>query len=97
LPKTASCSFQNSVLNLDDKFFVPSGLSISDKQRSQPVQTWKDQTPVQGHEGLSYQATWFAKYVSEGRTESEVHGANDTVANIRVAQEITRQLGAEII
>jgi predicted dehydrogenase len=97
LPKTASCSFQNSVLNLNDKFFVPSGFSLSDKQAGQPVQSWQDKAPVQGHDGLSYQATWFAKYVSEGRTESEVHGANDTIANIKVAQEITRQLGAEII
>jgi predicted dehydrogenase len=96
LPVTASCSFENGVLALDDPFFVPSGLSLRDKELYFTEQVWKDQTEVQGHEGLSYQATWFAKYVSEGRTESEVHGANDTVANIRVAQEITRQLGAEI-
>jgi predicted dehydrogenase len=97
LPVTASCSFENGVLALDDPFFVPSGLSLRDKELYFTEQVWSDQTPVQGHDGLSYQATWFAKYVSEGRTESEVHGAKDTVANIRVAQEITKQLGAEII
>jgi predicted dehydrogenase len=97
LPVTASCSFENGVLALDDPFFVPSGLSLRDKDLYFTEQVWKDQTKVRGHDGLSYQATWFAKYVSEGQTESEVHGANDTVANIRVAQEITRQLGAEII
>ncbi len=97
LPVTASCSFENGVLALDDPFFVPSGLSLRDKELYFTEQVWKDQTKVRGHDGLSYQATWFAKYVSEGRTESEVHGANDTVANIRVAQEITKQLGAEII
>lgn len=97
LPKTASCSFQNGILTIADKFFVPSSFSILDKRPGLSDQVWTDETPVQGHEGLSYQATWFAKYVSEGRTESEVHGANETVANIRVAQEITRQLGAEII
>jgi hypothetical protein len=94
---TASCSFENGVLALDDPFFVPSGLSLRDKDLYFTEQIWRDQTKVRGHDGLSYQATWFAKYVSEGRTESEVHGANDTVANIRVAQEITKQLGAEII
>lgn len=97
LPVTANCSFTNGVLALADPFFVPSGLSLRDKELYFTEQLWKDQTPIKGHDGLSYQATWFAKYVSEGRTESEVHGAQDTIANIRVAQEITRQLGAEII
>lgn len=82
---------------VDEAFFVPSGISLRVKDDYLTNHAWKDQTPIKGHDGLSYQATWFAKYVSEGRTESEVHGAQDTIANIRVAQEITRQLGAEII
>lgn len=97
LPVTASCSFEKAVLAVDEAFFVPSGISLRVKDDCLTNHAWKDQTPIKGHDGLSYQATWFAKYVSEGRTESEVHGAQDTIANIRVAQEITRQLGAEII
>lgn len=97
LPTAASCSFQKATLVIEEPFFVPSALSLRDKELYFSEEHWKDQTPVQGHEALSYQATWFAKYVSEGRVESEVHTAHDTIANIRVAQEITHQLGAKII
>jgi predicted dehydrogenase len=97
IPTAASCSFEKATLVIEEPFFVPSGLSLRDKELYFTEQRWKDESAVQGHEALSYQATWFAKYVSEGRVESEVHTAQDTIANIRVAQEITRQLGAEII
>ena len=97
IPTAASCSFEKGVLVVEEPFFVPSGLSLRDKGLYFQEESWKDQTAVQGHEALSYQATWFARYVSEARSESEVHNAQDTIANIRVAQEITRQIGAEII
>lgn len=94
VPTTASCSFEKGVVVIDEPFFVPSGIRLRDKELYFKEVSWKDQTPVQGHEALSYQATWFAKYVSEGRTESEVHSASDTIANVAVAEEITKQLGA---
>lgn len=94
VPTVASCSFENGVIVIDEPFFVPSGIRLRDKELYFKEVSWKDQTPVQGHEALSYQATWFAKYVAEGKVESEVHSARDTIANIRVAQEITQQLGA---
>lgn len=97
IPTSASCSFEKATLVIEEPFFVPSGLSLRDKELYFTEQTWQDTSAIQGHEALSYQATWFAKYVAEGRVESEVHTAQDTIANIRVAQEITAQLGAEII
>lgn len=97
IPTSASCSFEKATLVIEEPFFVPSGLSLRDKELYFTEETWKDTSGIQGHEALSYQATWFAKYVSEGRVESEIHTAQDVVANIRVAQEITTQLGAEIL
>ena len=97
IPTSASCSFEKATLVIEEPFFVPSGLSLRDKELYFTEETWKDTSAIQGHEALSYQATWFAKYVSEGRVESEIHTAQDVVANIRVAQEITTQLGAEIL
>jgi predicted dehydrogenase len=97
IPTSASCSFEKATLVIEEPFFVPSGMSLRDKELYFTEQTWQDTSAIQGHEALSYQATWFAKYVAEGRVESEVHTAQDTIANIRVAQEITAQLGAEII
>ena len=91
----ASVSFKKGVLIIDEAFFRPSGLRLRNKDLYFEELSWVDTTPVQGHEGLSYQATWFAKYVAEGRNDSAVHSASDTIANIEVAQEITKQLGAE--
>jgi len=95
LPTTASCSFEKGVVVIDEPFFVPSGIRVRDKELYFTETAWKDQTAVQGHEALSYQATWFAKYVSEGRVESEVHLAAEVIAGIEIAAEICKQIGAE--
>ena len=95
LPTTASCSFENAVVVVDEPFFVPSGIKLRDKELYFTEEVWSDETEVRGHDGLSYQATWFAKYVSEGRVESEVHPASEVVAGIEIAAEICRQIGAE--
>ena len=95
LPTTASCSFENGVVVVDEPFFVPSGIRLRDKELYFEEQVWPDETPVTGHDGLSYQATWFAKYVSEGRVESEVHTASEVIAGIEIAAEICKQIGAE--
>lgn len=94
LPITASCSFEKGLVLIDEPFLAPSGVRVRDKEFYFSEASIRDTSPVQGHDGLSYQATEFARYVSEGRTESPVHTHADTVANIEVAFEITTQLGA---
>jgi hypothetical protein len=91
----ASCSFENAVISLGEPFFVPSSISLKTKDFYPEQTTWVDESGLAGHEGLSYQATWFAKYLSEGKLESEVHTHAQTVANIRTAFEITKQIGAK--
>jgi predicted dehydrogenase len=95
IPTTASCAFENGLVVIDEPFFVPSGIKVRDRNLYFKEQSWRDESSIQGHEGLCYQATYFAKYVSEGRVESPVHTAEDTVANIEVAAEISRQIGAK--
>jgi predicted dehydrogenase len=95
LPMLASCSFENAVISLGEPFFVPSSISLKTKDFYPEQTTWVDESGIAGHEGLSYQATWFAKYLSEGKLESEVHTHAQTVANIRTAFEITKQIGAK--
>jgi len=94
LPIAASCSFEKGLVLIDEPFLAPSGIRVRDKEFYFSESSIRDTSGVQGHEGLSYQATEFARYVSEGRTESPVHTHADTVANIEVAFEITKQLGA---
>jgi predicted dehydrogenase len=94
LPITASCSFENGVVVIQEPFLSPTAVKVRNKEFYSEESVWKDESPVIGHEGLSYQANYFADYVSRGLTESELHGAVDTVANIKVAFEVATQLGA---
>jgi len=95
LPTTAKCSFENGVVVIDEPFFVPSGIKLRDKSLYFKQQSWRDESSIQGHEGLCYQAVWFAKFVEEGKVESTVHTAQDTIANIETALEISKQVGAK--
>ena len=95
LPQTVSASFEQGVLNIHAPFLAPSGITLTDKDFYASGETWLDDSEAQGHEGLSYQATAFASYVAAGMLESPVHTHAQVVANIAVAEEIVRQLGAE--
>jgi predicted dehydrogenase len=95
LPQTVSTSFVKGVLNIHAPFLAPSGVTVTDKDFYATGETWLDESEVRGHEGLSYQATAFASYVAAGMLESPVHTHAQVVANIRVAEEIVRQLGAQ--
>jgi predicted dehydrogenase len=94
LPITASCSFERGLVLVDEPFLAPSGIKLRDKEFYFTQESWVDDYPVRGHDGLSYQATALASYVAAGLLESPLHSHADTVANIEVAAEITRQLGA---
>lgn len=94
IPARASVSFEHAMVELHPQFLAPSGISLLNKEFYATGDTWMDDLPVRGHEGLSYQANYFAQYVAEGRVESPIHSHADVVANIRTAAEITQQIGA---
>jgi predicted dehydrogenase len=94
LPITANCSFEKGLVLVEEQFLAPSGVRLRDKEFYFNEEVWLDDYPVRGHDGLSYQATALASYVQQGLLESPVHSHADTVANIEVAAEITRQIGA---
>lgn len=95
LPISASCSFEKGLVLIDEPFLAPSGIRLRDKEFYYTEQAWRDESKVKGHDGLSYQATALASFISQGLLESPLHSHADTVANIEVAFEITRQLGAK--
>ena len=94
LPQRATCSLEKATIDVHAPFLAPSGITLSTKEFYAESATWRDESAVQGHEGLSYQATFFAKLVGEGQLESPIHTHADTVANIAVAAEVSRQIGA---
>jgi predicted dehydrogenase len=95
LPHVGAVSGSDRVLEFGTPFVIPSSLTLMDTTFNPAGQTWRDETEIVGHEGLSYQVNHFAHYVGEGRAESPVHSHEDTVANIRVAQEIVALIGAD--
>lgn len=95
LPQRATCSLERGTVDVHAPFLAPSGVTVSTKEFYAESQSWRDESAVQGHEGLSYQATYFAKLVGEGQLESPVHSHADTVANIATAAEVSRQIGAK--
>ncbi len=94
VPCTATVSTSEKMVTFDHPFFVPTGLSVSNKDLYFTGEHWADTSAIQGHDGLSYQATYLAQYVSEGRTDSPLHSHQDTIGSVRVAEEICRQVGA---
>lgn len=95
LPQTAHCSFEHAVLNIAEPFLAPSSMTLTDKEFYAKGISWKDESDIQGHDGLCYPAVAFANYLTQGLLESPVRSHQDTVSCIWVAEEIVRQLGAE--
>jgi predicted dehydrogenase len=96
LPTTASISGTLGVVLVDGPFFIPSTVELRPALYNSHGPRWKDESSIQGHEGLCYQVTYFAKCVAEGLLESPLQSHSDTVSVIRVGEEIRRQVGVKI-
>ena len=95
-PVRAAVSGSKNTMEFGAPFFTPTSVSLVGRDVYLENDAWVDNTGVVGHEGLSYTATAFAKYVGEGLLESQLQSHADSVANIRVCEEIIRQLGADV-
>ncbi|MFM6975028.1 MAG: Gfo/Idh/MocA family protein [Agromyces sp.] len=72
-----------TTLNLREPAFNPS-----------VVATWTDQSDIQGHEGLCYQATAFASFVERGLTDSPIRSLEDGVRDVELISLARHQIGA---
>ncbi len=82
-------------LNVGPEFFVPSSVSISDLDVYGETHTWTDPKPIR-HEGLAYQATAMASFIDQGLLESPFESHEDSIANLKVCEEVIRLIGAEV-
>ena len=96
LPTTASVSGTLGVVLVDGPFFIPSGIELRPALYNSHGPIWKDESAIQGPEGLCYQVIAFAKYVSQGLLESPLQSHHDTVSVIRIGEEIRRQVGVNL-
>ncbi|MFK4761527.1 Gfo/Idh/MocA family protein [Microbacterium sp. ZW T5_45] len=93
LPVEASIHGSAGRLEVLSPFFGPSGLRLSlGSIGSEESATWRDESVPEPHDGLGYQATAFASYVAEGRTESPLHPHDEIVSVLATIDEVRRQI-----
>lgn len=94
MPITASILGTVGRLEVLSPFFAPSGLTLTvGSIGSEESITWRDDS-LTLHDGLGYQATYFASYVADGRLESPVHDHRETVSVMATIDEARRQVAA---
>ena len=93
VPQHASIAGETGVIEFGLPFFVPSSVGLARKGFNAPMDYWFDESGIRGHAGLAYQVTAFADYVGRGLLESPLQTHADSLACLRTASEISRQLG----
>jgi predicted dehydrogenase len=92
-PHHATIAGSAGIIEYGTPFVIPSGISLRPTGFNQAGETWIDDLGPVGHQGLSYEATAFAKFVADGLTESPWHPHEQSVQALQLAEEIVRQLG----
>jgi predicted dehydrogenase len=88
LPVEAHVSGSLGRARILSPFFGPTGIEVTlGGPGSDDVTTWRDERFEAIHDGLSDQATAFASYVAEGRTESPIHPHDEVVQVMRIIDE----------
>lgn len=94
-PTAASISGTEGRLNIHEPFFTPSGLTLfASEFNPTPVASWRDETGVPAHEGLSYQATALASFIDQGLTDSPLRPLHEAVSDIGLIRQARHQVGA---
>lgn len=92
-PTVASISGTAARIEIEAPFYIPTGFVLAGPAfDDQPILRWRDQSGIVAHEGLSYQATALARFVGEGRTESPIHGLDESVTILATIEAARAQL-----
>ncbi len=95
MPTGAAIGGTAAMLQFDEPFYQPLGFTIL-RSRSQGGGSlrWQDETGIGVPDGLCYQAAALACYVAEGRTDSPLHGLDESIEIMETLDEARHQLGA---
>ncbi len=91
-PNTASVSGTEARIELDPFFFTPTTFRLYEAEIFGASMAWSDPTGVESFAALSWEATAFARYVGEGRTESPLHPLDETVSILATIDAVRAQL-----
>lgn len=92
-PHHATLAGSEGIIEYETPFVIPSGITLIPTGFNQPGTSWNDDFAPRGHQGLSYEATAFAKYISGDLTESPIHPHSQSIEALELVREIVRQLG----
>ncbi|MET4639828.1 Gfo/Idh/MocA family oxidoreductase [Mycetocola sp. 2940] len=92
-PSQASVSGTSGRLTVDGRFPMPNPLSVYDAD-NRLVARYEDTTGLVGHDALVREASWAAIHVAQGLTEAPQHPLEASIAQLRVTDEIAKQLAA---
>jgi predicted dehydrogenase len=96
-PTVASISGTAARIEIEAPFYTPTGFVLTGPSHDdEPTLRWRDQSGIAAHEGLSYQATALARFVGEGRTESPIHGLDESEAILATIDAARAQLTASM-
>ena len=95
IPSVAQVAGTHAKLTIGPEFPIPSSISISGVDFYTWTDTWVDPNAM-GHEGLSYQATAMAHFISMGLLESPYESHEESIGNLEVCAEVVRLIGAKI-
>lgn len=89
-PTTATISGTVARIEIPGDFYRPQPIALVSRDGDTVV---ADGGPVNGHDGLAYQAAHFARLLAAGRTESPLLPLDESVAIMRTMDQIRRQIG----
>ncbi|WKK73211.1 Gfo/Idh/MocA family oxidoreductase [Rathayibacter oskolensis] len=92
-PQAAWVAGGEGRIDVHPSFWSPSGVTLT---RGSESGSWSDESPLQGGEGLAWEALHLAQYVAEGRTESPLHPLDEVVQVVRTLDDARRRLGVSV-
>lgn len=92
-PTSAAVIGTEARIEVTGPFHVPTSFVLAGNGFNAPAVVWNDPTFVSLFGGLSWEATAFARYVGEGRSESPLHTLEETVSILGTIDAALRQIG----
>jgi predicted dehydrogenase len=92
LPARATVLGRSGRVEMSSPIYAPRAVTLFRHGGEDGGETWVPESTADVHDGLAYQATALATYVGEGRSESPLHGLDETVEVISTIERMREQL-----
>lgn len=90
-PNHATINGDEARLEVHRLFLMPSGLSLYRPEDDEPMR-WRDESGLEGRDGLAWQAVAVARDIADGLTESKIHPLTETLSVLTTLDEARRQV-----